>query len=94
MMVLWRDVFLALALVVSWVGVVGFACLKSPFDRLHCVTFINVAGGVALLVASFLADGASDRVLKIVVMIFTTLLAGAAIAPGAGRALRLRERSR
>lgn len=92
-MVLWRDVFLALAVAASWIGAIGFVCLRSPFDRLHCVTFVNVAGAGALLVASFLADGATDRVLKILVLVVATLLTGAALTHGTGRALRLRERS-
>lgn len=88
------DALLVLAVLACWLGAAGFARLRSPLDRLHCVTFINVAAGLAVFIASFIADGASNRVLKIGMLIAAVLFVGAALAHASGRALLLRATQR
>ena len=84
------DGLLALLVLAAWLGAAGFARLRTPLDRLHCATFVNAACGTALLLAALLADGLSDRVLKILLIVGASLLAGAATSHAIGRALLLR----
>jgi multicomponent Na+:H+ antiporter subunit G len=88
------DMLLALAVLTCWLGVAGFARLKSPLDRLHCVTFVNAASGIAILVAAFIADGVSARTVKILLLNAAALASGAALAHATGRALLLRQREK
>jgi len=88
------DALLALAVLTCWLGVAGFARLKSPLDRLHCVTFVNAGAGLAILIAAFVADGASARAIKILVLNAAVLASGAALSHATGRALLLRQRER
>ncbi len=71
-----------------------FLRLKAPLDRLHCVSFVNAAAGGAIAVVAFVADGASDRALKILVLTAVILLVGAALAHATGRALVQRRNQR
>lgn len=84
------DVALAIAVLAAWLGTAGFYRLASPLDRLHCATFINVVAGGGILIAACLADGASVRVAKLVILILAMLLTGAAVAHATARALLLR----
>ncbi len=84
------NVLLGVLVLSAWLGCAGFARLRSPLDRLHCVTFVNAACGAALAVVAFVADGASDRAFKILLLVAAALLSGAALAHATGRALVLR----
>lgn len=84
------DALLVVLVLAAWLGCAGFARLRSPLDQLHCVTFVNAACGAALAVVAFVADGASDRAFKILLLVAAALLSGAALAHATGRALVLR----
>jgi multicomponent Na+:H+ antiporter subunit G len=84
------DALLALAVLACWLGAAGFLRLRSAYDRLHCVTFVNAAAGAAILGAALAADGLSARVGKIAVLVALSLGVGAALAHASGRALRRR----
>lgn len=88
------DVLLAVAVLACWLGAAGLVRLRTPLDRLHCVTFVNVAAGLAILVAAILTDGASTRVAKLVLINLAVLWVGAALANATGRAVWLRGRQR
>jgi multicomponent Na+:H+ antiporter subunit G len=81
------DALLAVAVGACWLGAAGFLFLKAALDRLHCVSFVNAAAGLAVAAAAFVADGPSDRAFKILVMTAAVLVAGAALAHATGRAL-------
>jgi multicomponent Na+:H+ antiporter subunit G len=81
---LWTSVVLV------WLGVLGFSRLRTPLDRLHCVTFINTAAGLVLFLAVLSNDGPSVRVIKFLFLIFSALLGGAVLAHATSRALWLR----
>ena len=81
------DVLLALAVAAAWLGCFGFIRLRDNLDRLHCIAFINATAGVAILLAAILAEGVSDRVLKILLILALNLLTGAASAHLIGRAI-------
>ena len=83
-------VLLAVVVGVVWLGCLGFARLRTPLDRLHCVAFVNAAAGSALCVAGFLADGASTRAWNILLTVLVSLCYGAALSHASGRALWLR----
>ena len=87
-----RIIAALLAVVVAgtWLGCVGFARLRAPLDRLHCVTFVNTVAGTALTVAAFVADGPSTRAIKILLITVVSLTYGAALSHAAGRALWVR----
>ena len=84
------DVLLVVAVLGAWLGCAGFARLRDPLDRLHCVAFVNVVSGGALTLAAFVSDGASVRAGKLLLVVGVSLLAGAATSHAIGRALTLR----
>lgn len=81
------DVLLAVTVLAAWLGSAGFARLRAPLDRMHCVTFVNVVAGGAMTISAFLADGASNRAFKILLVAGIALIAGAAMSHATGRAL-------
>jgi multicomponent Na+:H+ antiporter subunit G len=84
------DILLAILVLAAWLGCAGFARLRTPLDRLHCAAFVNAVSGTALTIAAFVADGVSDRALKVLLITGLSLLAGAAMSHATGRALLLR----
>lgn len=85
------ELFLLVMVAAAWLGSLGFVRLRTPLDRIHCVTFVNVVCGIALLAAALLSDGLSDRVLKILLIVGLNLVSGSAISHMTGRAIMLRE---
>ena len=81
---------LAVLVLGAWLGAAGTARLRAPLDRLHGVAFVNATCGPLLVAVAFLADGASDRALKIAFMVLAALVLGAAQSHAAGRALPTR----
>jgi multicomponent Na+:H+ antiporter subunit G len=81
------EALLALIVLTVWLGVAGFARLAWPLDRLHCVTFVNICGGVLLLLAAGLWGGSADDVMKVALLAATLLMGGAAIAHATARAI-------
>jgi multicomponent Na+:H+ antiporter subunit G len=74
-----------------WIGGIGFARLSSPYDRLHCAAFVAASGGLLITLAAFLADGASDRAWKILLVVTLLLVNGAALSHALGRSIAWRE---
>lgn len=85
---------LALAVLAAWIGALAFWRLATPLRRLHTVTFVNVAGGAALVVAAWLTDGPSPRALKCTAIWLATLLIGALLSHVTGHALHIRDGQR
>ena len=48
---------LGAAVIAGWFSVVGFARLRAPLDRLHCVTLLNLTAGTLLAAAAVLRGG-------------------------------------
>jgi multisubunit Na+/H+ antiporter MnhG subunit len=86
-------VLLAVVVGATWLGCFGFARLRTPLDRLHCVAFVNFTAGTALTIAAFVADGPSTRAFKILLMTLLSLAGGAALSHATGRALWMRDRA-
>lgn len=84
------DALLAILVLAVWLGCLGFIRLRAPLDRMHCTAFINTTAGVALLLAALLSDGVSIRAGKILLVVATNLLVGAATSHALGRAILLR----
>ncbi len=76
-----------------WLGCVGFGRLRTPLDRLHCVTFVNLVAGTALTAAAFLADGPSTRAFKILLITLSSVGFGAAMSHAVGRSLWTRDKA-
>ena len=83
----WIDVFIVLAVTAGWLGCLGYVRLRDPLDRLHCVTFSNIASGLMLLIAALLNDGMASRPLKIGLIWIITIISGAITSQATGRAL-------
>lgn len=84
------DLFLTLGVLAAWLAAAGFACMRAPLDRLHCVAFVNATTGAAVLLAALFTDGPTIRVFKILLIVGIGLLAGAATSHATGRGLLLR----
>lgn len=84
------DALLAFSVAACWLGAAGFVRLTDPRDRLHCASFVNVAAGLSIALASFVADGLSTRSLKLVLLEAALLLNGAVLAHATGRMVMLR----
>ena len=84
------EILLGLGVLASWLGCAGFARMRSPLDRMHCVAFVNAISGVCVLLAAALTEGPTTRVFKILLIVGIGLLAGAAMSHATGRALLLR----
>ena len=84
------GLFIALMVAVAWLAAAGFARLRAPLDRLHCVTFVNAGCGLTMLAASVAGDGFSNRTGNILLVVALNLLGGAAGSYAIGRALRVR----
>ena len=84
------EVLLAVGVLAAWLACFGFARMRSPLDRLHCVAFVNVTSGVCVLLAAALTEGPTTRVFKILLIVGVTLGGGAAMSHATGRALLLR----
>lgn len=87
-------IVLGCGVLAAWIGTLGFLRLRTPLDRLHAVTLINVTTGGAILVAAFLSEGATSRTLKCALIYVVMLASGALISHVTGRALHLREGER
>ncbi len=85
---------LALAVLAAWIATAGFLRLRTPLERLHAVTFLNVAGGGAVVIAAWLTDGFSPRALKCAALWLATLLIGALLGHVTGHALHIRDGER
>ncbi len=85
------DALLALTVLLVWLGSLAFFRLRTPFERLHVVTFLNVTAIGAVMVMAFLAEGISSRSLKCALIWVATLASGALVSHVTGRALHLRE---
>lgn len=88
------DSLLGLVVLASLIGAVALVRLETPFEKLHTGSFIGAAGGIALMAAGFVADGVTDRSLKLVLIVVVLLIAGAAANHATARALHFREGER
>jgi len=84
------DSLLVAGVAATWFGVAGFARLRAPLDRLHCVSFVNLVAGTALAAAAFANDGLSNRSLTVLFIVALSVLTGAATAHATGRAFMQR----
>lgn len=74
-----------------WLGCLATLRLPSALDRLHAVSFVNIAGGGGLTLACFVADGVSVRSMKVLGLTILLTVGGAALSHATGRALLIRE---
>jgi multisubunit Na+/H+ antiporter MnhG subunit len=84
---------LVLIVLSVWLGCVGYARLRTAYDRLHCVTFVAASAGPLVVLMAFLADGPSDRAWKILLTVLLVVVNGTALTHATGRALGWRDMS-
>ena len=85
------GVLLALAVAVTWLAALVLWRLPRALDRLHALSFLNVAASGLVTVAAFLADGFCGRSLKILVMMVVFLAWAAVLSHVSGRAVLMGE---
>lgn len=85
------DLCLAGAVLSAWLGCFGAIRMPSALDRIHAVAFTNIAAGLFVAAAAFLADGLSTRSVKLACLVAFVAVTGAAVSHAAGRALMLRD---
>jgi multicomponent Na+:H+ antiporter subunit G len=85
---------LLLAVAAAWLGAIAFLRMRTPLDRLHVVTFVNVAAGGFVVLAALLTEGITARTLKCVLIWVAAMLLGACLSHATGRALHLRDGER
>lgn len=84
-------ILLAIAVASAWLAAVGFLRLESALDRLHCVAFVYVGCGLPVVAAAFLADGASSRAFKVLLLVLICFVAGASVNQSVARAIFARD---
>jgi monovalent cation/proton antiporter MnhG/PhaG subunit len=84
-------IFLALTVAAAWLGAIGLLRFRTALARLHCATFVTVAGGLTLTTSVFVSDGASSRAWKSLGLMLMLLIIGAAASHALGRALITRQ---
>ena len=82
---------LALAVAAAWLSALALLRLPRALDRLHALSFLNVAASVCVTVAAFLSDGISGRSMKILLMMGVYLAWAAVLSHVSGRAVLMRE---
>lgn len=85
------GIFLALTVASAWLGAVGLLRARTALARLHAVTFVIVAGGPAMVMSIFIADGVSSRAWKSLGLLLMLLVIGSATSHAIGRAIVTRQ---
>lgn len=88
------DALLAAGVLCAWIGTLAFLRLRTHFERLHVITFVNVTTGVAITLAVILADGMSARTLQCIFIWSVIVVVGALLSHATARALHMREGER
>jgi multicomponent Na+:H+ antiporter subunit G len=88
------DILLGLGVLTAWFATFAFIRLRTPFERIHAVTFLNIVAGLAIVAAAILTDGATSRSLKCVLLLVAVLAIGALLSQVTARALHVREGER
>lgn len=81
---------IGIAVVAAWLGAAAFTRMRTPFERLHVVTFVNIVTVGAVMLAAFAAEGVTPRTLKCALIWLATVVVGALLSHTSGRALNLR----
>jgi multicomponent Na+:H+ antiporter subunit G len=88
------DVLLALGVLAAWFATAAFIRLRTPLERIHAVTFLNVVAGLLIVAAAILTDGLTSRSLKCALLLVAVLAIGALLSQVTGRALHVRQGER
>lgn len=88
------DCLLAFGVACAWLGMLALVRLRTPLQRLHAVTFINIAAGAPIVLAAFCTDGITSRALKCAFVYATVAITGALLAQVTGRAAHLHDGAR
>ncbi|HEY9111324.1 MAG TPA: monovalent cation/H(+) antiporter subunit G [Rhodanobacteraceae bacterium] len=88
------DALLAFAVLSAWIGALAFLRLRTSFERLHVITFVNVVAGGAITAAAALSGGMSARTLQCIFVWIVVVTAGALLSHAIARALHMREGAR
>lgn len=87
-------VLLGFAVLTVWLSVIAYFRLRTPLQRIHVVTFVNITSVGLIAAAALLNDGFSARSLKCLLIWLVTLPIGALLSHVTGRALYIRDCNR
>lgn len=85
------DVLLGLCVASCWLGAAAFLRLRDAYDRLHCVGFVGIVGGLFLTVAILVGESFSSFGIKTIAIAVLLLAVNALLTHATGRAFRIRE---
>lgn len=88
------GILLVLGSAAAWLGAIGMLRLQTALARLHCATFVTVAGGLAMTASVFVSDGASSRAWKSLGFFLMLLIIGSATSHALGRAIVTRREAK
>jgi multicomponent Na+:H+ antiporter subunit G len=88
------DILLGLGVLAAWLATAAFIRLRTPLERIHAVTFLNVVAGLLIVAAAILTDGLTSRSLKCALLLVAVLAIGALLSQVTGRALHVRQGER
>ncbi|HET7587604.1 MAG TPA: monovalent cation/H(+) antiporter subunit G [Gammaproteobacteria bacterium] len=84
------ECLLAFAVLMAWIVTLAFLRLRTPFERLHAVTFFNIVTGGAVTAAVIASDGFTQRTFKCLLIWVAMVGASALLSHATARALHLR----
>lgn len=84
-------ILLGLAVLCSWIAVLGALRLPGALDRLHAVTFVYFVSLGLVVAAGFVQEGVTERTLKLLFLFVAMIFAGAAVTHALARAIATRE---
>ena len=84
---------LAAGVTAVWLAAIAFARLATPLERIHAVSFANIAGGAAITIAAMIASTPAAAG-KCALIWLVTALSSALLSHVTGRALLLRDGER
>ena len=85
------EVTLVAVVLAAWLSTAAYFRLRTPFARIHVITFTNVVAGGMTTLAAFLTSGAAPGSFKVAFIWLATLPIGAVLSHATGRALHVRE---
>lgn len=81
---------LAFAVLMAWIVTLAFMRLRTPFERLHAITFFNIVTGGAATAAVIVSNGFTPRTFKCLAIWIAMVSASALLSHATARALHLR----
>lgn len=87
------GMLLTSGVIACWIAALSFARLRTPLERIHAVSFANIAGGAMLTLAAMIGSTPAAAAKCALIWLLTVIVA-ALLSHVTGRALLLRDGER